>query len=159
MGIILMMKLSTCNWDCKAILLAALILASLCSHGPIGCSARSTAGPSPGVALTLAPDARGEAKLLGYDIGMQGRDTAAGSSGASSLSAFTRPAATTPPSSAGGVGSQRSGDDGRTAPVLESEVDLKTTARRLLDVGAKKASSSGPSCTSNFVPCPPPGRA
>jgi hypothetical protein len=123
------MKLSTCNWDCKVILLAALIVASLCSHGPLGCSARSTAGSSPGVALTLAPDARGEAKLLGYDIGMQGRDTA-GSSGASSLSAFTPPTATTPPSSAGGVGSQRSGDDGRTAPVLESEVDLKTTPGR-----------------------------
>jgi hypothetical protein len=150
---ILMMKLSTCNWDRKAILLAALILASLCSNEPIGCSAWSTAGSSPGVALTLPPDASGEAKLLGYDIGMQGRDTA-GSSGASSLSAFTSPAAN-PPSSAGG--SQRSGDDGRTAPLLESDVDLKTTAHRLLlGVGATKPSSR-PSCTSNFVSCPSPG--
>jgi hypothetical protein len=162
-----MMKLPICNYNRKTIIfVAALTLASLCSHVPTGCSAWSTAG-SQGAAPTLPPYVRtDEAKLLGYGAAVQGRETA-GSSGASP-SASTFPATMATPSStpAGDVGvakhqqlaSQRSGDDGPTAPAFESSaVDLNAARRLLLGVGETK-SSSKPSCTSNHVPCPPPHR-
>jgi hypothetical protein len=140
-----MMKLPICNYNCKTIILvAALTLASLCSHVPTGCSAWSAAG-GPG------------AKLLGYGA-VQGHATA-GSSGASP-SASKLPATTPSSTPAGDVGvakhqlaSQRSGDDGPTAPAFESAVDLKA-ARRLL-VRRRNLRRSSHSCGSNYVSCPP----